>query len=68
MSYNVLAINPGHNGSICFLKDGKIELYIEEERLTRHKYDGNPLRGITHVLQNNKIDVLVLGHTGLNLI
>ena len=64
MSYNVLAINPGHNGSICFLKDGKIELYIEEERLTRHKYDGNPLRGITHVLQNNKIDVLVLGGTG----
>lgn len=64
MSYNVLAINPGHNGSICFLKDGKIELYIEEERLTRQKYDGNPLRGIIHVLQNNKIDALVLGGTG----
>ncbi len=28
---NVLAINPGHNGSAALVADGKLEVYIEEE-------------------------------------
>ena len=35
MTYNILAINPGHNGSSALIVDGKTELYIEEERLSR---------------------------------
>lgn len=67
MSYNILAISPGHNGSICLLIDGKIELYIEEERWTRIKYDANPLKSLQYVVENYKIDVLCLGGTGKHM-
>ena len=59
---NILAINPGHNGSAAFLVDGEIKFYIEEERLSRYKYDGNPFRGMVEALKY-RIDVLVLGGT-----
>ena len=58
MSYNVLAISPGHNGSVCLLIDGKIELYIEEERFTRVKYDANPLKSLFYVLSKYHVDAL----------
>ena len=64
MSYNILAINPGHNGSACLLVDGKIEFYIEEERLTRMKYDGNPFRGMLEAIGKNEIHELIIGGTG----
>ena len=32
----------GHNAGVCLLKDGKIVFLIEEERLSRRKYDGGP--------------------------
>ena len=64
MSYNVLAISPGHNGSICLLIDGKIELYIEEERFTRVKYDANPLKSLFYVLSKYHVDALALAGTG----
>ena len=32
---NILAINPGHNGSTALVKDGILEVYIEEERFSR---------------------------------
>jgi carbamoyltransferase len=60
---NILAISPGHNGSICVLKDGKVDLFVEEERITRIKYDGNPLRTLYDILKTTKIDILVLGGT-----
>jgi carbamoyltransferase len=63
MSYNILAISPGHNGSLCLLKDGKIDLFVEEERITRIKYDGNPLRTLYDVLKTTKIHKLILGGT-----
>ena len=59
---NILGINPGHNGSAALLIDGELEFYIEEERLSRSKYDGNPLMGILEGLKHG-IDVLVLGGT-----
>jgi len=58
----ILAINPGHNGSCAYLVDGELEFYIEEERLSRSKYDGNPFRGIIEALRTG-IDILVLGGT-----
>jgi signal transduction histidine kinase len=35
MAYNILAINPGHNGSAALVSDGEVKYYIEEERLSR---------------------------------
>ena len=43
MSYNILGVNISHNGSICVLSDGKIDFFIEEERISRKKYDNLPL-------------------------
>ena len=63
MSYNVLAINPGHNGSVALVKDGVLDFYLEEERLSRHKYDGNPFRGILEAVERCEIHALVLGGT-----
>lgn len=61
----ILAVNPGHNGSACLLEDGKIVFYLEEERLSRFKYDGNPFRAALEALQNHKVDILVLGGTDI---
>ena len=33
----ILGVNLSNNGSICLLDDGKIELYLEAERLTKKK-------------------------------
>lgn len=63
MPYNILAINPGHNGSAAFVSDGKLLYYCEEERLSRLKYDGNPFRSMLQILNNFKVDELVIGGT-----
>ena len=64
MSYNVMAINPGHNGSVALVCDGKLEYYIEEERLSLSKYDGNPYRGMIYLIDRYKIDELIMCGTG----
>ena len=63
MTYSILAINPGHNGSAALIVDGELIYYSEEERLSRMKYDGNPFRAMVHVLVNHRIDELVIGGT-----
>lgn len=67
MSYTVLGINPGHNGSVALVRDGKLELYIEEERLSHTKYDGNPFRGILEAINYGRIDEIVIGGTSRDL-
>lgn len=62
---NILAINPGHNGSAALLVDGELKFYIEEERLSRSKYDGNPFKGMMEALKYG-VDILVLGGTHEN--
>jgi len=64
MTYNVLAINPGHNGSAALICDGKLELYIEEERMSRMKYDGNPFKAMMHIMEKHHINELIIGGTG----
>lgn len=59
---NIIAVNPGHNGSVAFLVDGELKFYIEEERLSRLKYDGNPYRGILEAVGYG-VDFIVLGGT-----
>jgi len=62
MSYNILGINPFHNGSVCVLSDGEIIFYLEEERLTRIKYDELPLKSILYILDNYDInDIAIAG-------
>jgi len=36
---NILGINLSNNGSICLLKDGQVDFYLEAERITRKKLD-----------------------------
>lgn len=60
----IAAVARGHNGSVCLLKDGKIVFSIEEERLSRCKYDGGPLAALVKVLEyTDKLDYLVIAHT-----
>ena len=61
---NVLAINPGHNGSSALVVDGKLEVYIEEERMSRMKRDGNPFKSMIWIMQNYQIDTLVICGNG----
>lgn len=60
MTYNILGVNPGHNGSVALVSDGELVYYIEEERLSRMKYDGNPFRGILEILKTHHIDEIVI--------
>ena len=64
MTYNVMAINPGHNGSVALVVDGKLEYYIEEERMSRNKRDANPFRGMLYLMENYHVDELIIGGTG----
>jgi carbamoyltransferase len=67
MSYNILAVNPGHNGSTALIVDGKIVFYSEEERFSRMKHDGNPFKSMIAVLLNYKVDEIVIGGTTAQL-
>ncbi len=58
------AITRGHNGGAVLLKDGEIVFAIEEERLTRNKYDGGPLAAMMKFLDyTDTLDYLVVAHT-----
>ena len=64
MSMWIAAIARGHNAGVCLLKDGEMVLSIEEERLSRHKYDGGPLRSMLEILKyTDSLDYLVIAHT-----
>lgn len=60
----ILGINIGHNGSTALFKDGELIFYIEEERLTRVKYDGGPFAGIDLAYQyTDHVDFLAICST-----
>lgn len=64
MTQWIAGITRGHNASVCLLKDGEIVFAIEEERLSRHKYDGGPYAAMLKILEyTDKIDFLVVAHT-----
>ena len=63
MAYNILGIHPGHNSSVALVSDGKLIYYLEEERLSRRKRDGNPFRTIIDICTKYKIDELWVGGT-----
>lgn len=60
----IAAIARGHNAGVCLLKDGNVVFSIEEERLTRQKYDGGPYASMIKILEyTDKIDYLIIAHT-----
>lgn len=60
----IAAVTRGHNGATCLLKNGEIVFSIEEERLSRVKYDGTPFAGMNKILEyTDKLDYLVIAHT-----
>ena len=60
----IAGIARGHNGGVCLMKDGEIVFSIEEERLSRRKYDGAPLASMIKILEyTDKLDYLVISHT-----
>jgi carbamoyltransferase len=63
MAYNVLGIHPGHNGAAALVSDGELVYYLEEERLSRMKRDGNPFRAMVDICSKYKVDELVIGGT-----
>ena len=64
MAQWIAAIARGHNSGICLLKDGEMVMSLEEERLSRHKYDGGPLASMVKILEyTNRLDYLVIAHT-----
>jgi len=60
----IAGIARGHNAGVCLLKNGEIIFSIEEERLSRRKYDGGPYAGMVKILDyTDKLDYLVVAHT-----
>ena len=67
MTHNIMAVNPGHNGSVALTVDGELVCYIEEERLSRQKYDGNPFRGMLDIMKDHHVDEIVIAGTSSEL-
>jgi len=70
MDIKTLGIHVTHDASICVCNNGKIELFQEEERISKHKHDNYPLRSLENLFQNTKsTDFLsmyrMVGMTGL---
>ena len=60
----ILGINVGHNGSVALYNDANLVFFVEEERLTKLKYDGHPIIGIeTAYKYTDHIDMLLVCHT-----
>lgn len=60
----ILGIARGHNAGACLLKDGKIVFSLEEERLSRQKYDGGPYATMMKVKEyTDKVDYIFVSHT-----
>lgn len=60
----IAGIARGHNASVCLLKNGKVVFSIEEERLSRQKYDGGPYAAMIKIKEyTDQLDFLVIAHT-----
>jgi len=64
MSLWIAGVTRGHNAGVCLLKDGEIVFSSEEERFSRHKYDGGPFAAMVKIKEyTDKLDYLVIAHT-----
>jgi len=51
LNSKIFAYNCYHNASVCYLKDGNIEFHLEEERVSRYKFDHRPYMAIADSLK-----------------
>jgi len=70
MDTKTLGINLTHDASICVCNNGKIELFQEEERISKIKHDDFPLRSLEKLLQGMEATDFIskyhrIGMTGL---
>ena len=64
MTQWIAAIARGHNAGVALLKDGEMVFALEEERLTRAKYDGAPLAAMLKIKEyTDELDYLIVVHT-----
>jgi carbamoyltransferase len=64
MTQWIAAIARGHNAGVCLLKDGELVFALEEERISRNKYDGGPYATMMKILDyTDRLDYLVIAHT-----
>jgi carbamoyltransferase len=60
----IAAIARGHNAGVCLLKNNEVVFAMEEERLSRQKYDGGPFATMVKILEyTDRLDYLVVAHT-----
>ena len=50
----VLGISPLHDSTVAVVNNGEVEFFFKEERFTRIKRDGYPVKSILKVLENLK--------------
>jgi carbamoyltransferase len=62
----ILALQFSHHASIAIIENGEIDLFIEESRLSKVKYDDN-LLNIFSKIKKNKFDVIAYTHCNLTL-
>ena len=56
-NFSVLGLNLSNNGSICIMRDGEIDFYLESERITRKKRD-HAVRSLIKYVDN--IDAIAI--------
>lgn len=47
----ILGFTPGHHSSVCLLQDGELKYFIQEERLTKIKYDSLPFKSLIDTIK-----------------
>ncbi len=57
---NILGVNLSNNASICIMKDGVVDFYLEAERINRKKYS-NSIKCLLPYIDCN-IDVIAVSH------
>ena len=62
---NIVGINTAHHGSVCYLQNGELTYFEQEERNSRVKYDAFPFKLLIELIQNHPVDYIVLGSTSL---
>ena len=55
--FSVLGLNLSNNGSVCVMRDGKLDFYLESERITRKKRD-HAVRSLIKYVDN--IDAIAI--------
>ena len=55
---NILGLNLSNNASICIMKDGVVDFYLEAERINRKKYS-NSIKSLLHLITCD-IDVIAV--------